>query len=275
VASSFEVHRERRGLFGSDVDSYDDGRPGYPDEVYLRLVDVCGLGGGSKVLEIGPGTGQATRCLLDRGASVVAVELSEALGARLSAKYEGRRLEVVVGAFESVELGESVFDIVASATAFHWVPPESGMTRSATLLRPGGWLALWWNVFGDPDRPDPFHDALVLVLSRLAPQLLDVPGAGNAVTGAHSYAMDADARIAEIVSTRRFGPPVHEVIRWTGRHSALQIRTLFASFSPWLALEPILRSRVLDALEALARNDFGGIVERPYLTPIYLAQRDG
>ncbi len=82
VASSFDLHRERRALFGRDVDSYDDGRPGYPDEVYERLVDVCGLGPGTSVLEIGPGTGQATSALLGRGASVVAVELSESLGAR-------------------------------------------------------------------------------------------------------------------------------------------------------------------------------------------------
>ncbi len=182
-------------------------------------------------------------------------------------------MEVVVGAFESAELGDGGFDLIVSATAFHWVPPEVALNRSATLLRPGGWLALWWNVFGDPERSDPFHDALVPILSRLAPQLLDVPGAATAATGGHMYAMDAEARIAEIVGTRCFDRPVHEVIRWTGRHSALQVRTLFASFSPWLALEPVVRNRVLDELEALARNEFGDVVERPYCTPIYLAQR--
>jgi hypothetical protein len=53
------------------------------------------------------------------------------------------------------------------------------------------------------------------------------------------------------------------------------VRTLFGSFSPWLALERGLRNTVLDELEALARDEFGGVVERPYLTPVYVARRVG
>jgi len=270
---SFDAHRDRRILFTGDVDSYDDGRPGYPDEVYQLLEDVCGLSADTVALEIGPGTGQATAALLDRGATVVAVELGQALAERLRSKFAGRRLTVVVDAFEDASFTNESFDLLAAATSFHWVPPESALPRAAALLRPGGWLALWWNYFGDPARPDPFHEALVPVLRRSAPELLDAASAGNPGHLAHPYALDAAARIAEIDRTAQFGPVRHETIEWTGRHSAAEIRTLFASFSPWLALEPDRRSQVLDQLEALAIDRFGGIVERPYLTPIYLAQR--
>ncbi len=128
-------------------------------------------------------------------------------------------------------------------------------------------------MFGDLSRPDPFHEALVPVLERHAPELVDAPSAGNPGTGAHLYAIDAEARIAEIDASQRFGPVHHELVSWTGRHTPEEARALFASFSPWLALPSDRRSEVLDALEALARDQFNGVVERPYLTAIYVASR--
>jgi hypothetical protein len=93
------------------------------------------------------------------------------------------------------------------------------------------------------------------------------------MAGVHPYALDRAARIAEIDASGRFGPVHHETIAWTGRHRPDQLRALFASFSPWLALPPPERGAALDALERLAAEDFGGMVERPYLTPVYLASK--
>jgi SAM-dependent methyltransferase len=269
---SFELHRQRRGLFSSDVAAYDFGRPPYPERVYELLRQACGLGAGTDVLEIGPGTGQATGQLLDSGASVTAVELGAEMAAALEAKYEGRKLDVVVGAFEEVALAPGSFYLTVAATSFHWIPPESGLQRCADLLRPGGWLALWWTYFGDPDRPDPFRDAITPIFEELAPSLI-ATFPGIAFVGSHPYALDAEARIAEIDATGRFGAVQYEVIPWTGRHNPAELRALFASYSPCLALGPDERASVLDAIEQQAAVRFQGVVERPYLTLIYLAQR--
>ncbi len=271
VDGSFEEHRARRSLFGQDVAAYDSGRPGYPDRVYELLETRCGLGPGSRVVEIGPGTGQATGRLLDAGSSVTAVELSNEMALELRAKLGHRDLEIIVGAFEDVTLERASFDLVTAATSFHWVPNRSGLLRCADLLSGDGWLALWWNFYGDPSRDDPFNDALIPILQNLAPTALDVAGAGNPGTGAPAYALDGKARAAEIESTGRFGPVEHEVIAWTGRHGPEEIRAMFASFSPWLALPREQRNIALDALERLAAEDFNGVVDRPYLTPIFLA----
>lgn len=275
VESSFNEHRARRVLFGKDVAAYDAGRPGYPDRVYQLLLTRCGLGPKSRVVEIGPGTGQATARLLDASSSVTAVELSDEMARCLKAKFGTRDLSVMVGAFEDVELEAGSFDLVAAATSFHWVPNESGLQRCADLLCVDGWLALWWNFYGDPSRPDPFNDALTPILRQVAPELVDVPGAGNLGTGVPAYALDVNARISEIKASGRFGPVQHEMIAWTGRHGVKEIRAMFASFSPWLALPLEQRTVALDALERLAAEDFNGIVERPYLTPIFLAPRRG
>lgn len=271
--SSFASEQHRRGLFATDVAAYEAGRPGYPERVYELLRAVCGLGPMTEVLEIGPGTGQATERLLAYGASVTAVELGEALAARLATKFAGARLVVEVGAFEEVALAAAQFDLVVAATSFHWVPPGIGLRRCADVLRPGGWLALWWSHFGDPDRPDPFHDALTHILERLAPSLLEAESAGAPGTGAHPYALDEGARLGELAASGFFGVPHHETIAWTGHHTPAQLRAMFASFSPWLALPPDQRSVALDAVERLAREEFDGRVERPYLTPVYLAVR--
>lgn len=273
MEGSFELHLQRRGLFSSDVAAYDTGRPGYPDRVYELLRERCRLRPGTAVLEIGPGTGQATGRLLDEGASVTAVELGAAMAARLEAKHTGRKLTVEVGAFEELSFDPESFDIIVAATSFHWVPAETGLRRCADLLRPGGWLALWWTYFGDPDRPDPFRDAVTPIFGDLAPSLIDVfPGVAFE-SGPRPYALDVDARTAEIDATGRFGPVHHEVVPWTGRHTPLELRALFASYSPCLALAAAERAEVLDAIEELATETFGGLVERPYLTLIYLAQR--
>ncbi len=257
-------------LFGTDVNAYDDGRPGYPDEVYSLLTDVCDLRPGTRVVEVGPGTGQATERLLACGASVIAIELSEPLARRLSEKYSANGISVVNESFENAQLNPESCDLFVAATSFHWVTPEIGLKKASLALRPSGWLALWWNYFGDPNRTDPFHEAIQPMLHQRAPELVR-DGTGG--VGAHPYALDSVARIAEIDATGAYGQVRHEVVSWTGRHTAQQIRTMFGSFSPWLAIEPIRRTALLDELQAIADTQFGGVVERPYLTPMYLARR--
>lgn len=273
--SRTEFDLSRRSLFSKAAESY-DGRPGYPDRVYDLLVERCGLGPGTAVVEIGPGTGQATGPLLDRGATVTAVEIGAEFAALLRDRYAGRPFQVEVGAFEDVgpalvESGLRV-DLVAAATSFHWVPTSSGLQLAADLLRPGGWIALWWNSFGDPRLPDPFHEALVPLLERLAPSLLGTPSAASLNPSA-PYATEAETRIADLDASGRFEAVRHELIEWTGHHTSAELRRMFGSFSPWLALPADQREAALDGLEDIAGTEFGGTVERPYLTPIYIARR--
>jgi len=65
----------------------------------------------------------------------------------------------MVSPFEDAMLNEADFDLGISATAFHWLKEEPALQKVAQLLRPGGWWAMVWNVFGDPNRSDPFHEA--------------------------------------------------------------------------------------------------------------------
>lgn len=257
---------ELAGAFDRAASGY-DARPGYPDNVYELLAEHCGLRPGVRVLEIGPGAGQATVPLVERGASVVAVEHGQALARLLRDRVPADAVEIIVSDFEDAVVPEESFDMVVAATAFHWIDPIEGIAKAARLLRDGGWLALWWTVWGDPTRPDPFHEALAPVLRAKAPDLV------RDEHGSAAYVRDIDARMTQIPRCGAFGPVRHEVIRWEGCHEARDLRRMFATFAAWIALEDRVRDEVLDDVERVAREAFGGVVRRPYQTVVYLAQR--
>ena len=132
---------ELRSIFDGDAALYDRARPGYPAELVADLADLCGLGPGSRVLELGPGTGQATLPLAELGASVTAVELGEELAAVLRAKTSGRDVSVVRSAFEDFALPAQPYAAVAVFTAWHWLDVGVRAAKVAQALRGGGWLA--------------------------------------------------------------------------------------------------------------------------------------
>ncbi|NUR97083.1 MAG: methyltransferase domain-containing protein, partial [Kribbellaceae bacterium] len=124
--------------FGEDAELYDRVRPTYPRELFDDLARQ--VGPRPRVLEIGPGTGQATAAMLARGWNVTAVELSPGLSDVLRRKYPA--IEVVVADFDTWELPPAKYDLVISATAFHWLDPETRVERCVELLKPGGALAV-------------------------------------------------------------------------------------------------------------------------------------
>jgi SAM-dependent methyltransferase len=261
---------EGRRAFGADPAGYDLARPGYPPRVYDLLRDCCGLRPGTRTFEIGPGTGQATRHLLRMGAApLVAIEPDERLAVFLRAHPDGfgGAVEVRVTAFEDVELSSGSFDLGVAATSFHWLDGEAAPRKIARALRPGGWWAMWWNVFGDPHRPDEFHEVTQALLAGLGRS----PSAGE--PRRPPYALDVDARVAELRAAEAFDEFAYETIRWTVTFDAAGIRAIFATFSEVTRLAPDRRERLLDDLAAVAATRFGGRVEKPMVTPVYTCRR--
>jgi SAM-dependent methyltransferase len=237
-------------------------RPGYPERVYEILRDRCRLGRASRVLEIGSGTGQATKRLAQLAGSLVSVEPNAALAAQLLTSVSpDHGHEIVIAPFEDVSLPVGSFDLVAVATAFHWLDPAVALPKIRTLLRPRGWLGVWWNVFGDPSLPDPFHEATEPTLRHLASS----PGGGD-------YPLDVAARSRDL-SEHGFDEVEHEAIKWTLRMDAQHTRGLYATYSHIARLPLAERDAVLDEIERIASLEFAGRVERQMITSIYTAHR--
>jgi SAM-dependent methyltransferase len=216
------------------------------------------------VVEVGPGTGQATRRLLEIGAEVVAVE-PDALLAGFLRERLGDQVELVEHTLEEAELNAHAFDLAVAASSFHWVDEAVGLASLRGALRPGGWVAIWWTSFGDETRPDPFIDAV-------QPLFEDVPHSPSAgVEGRPSFGRDAQCRLAALAAAG-FGLAAHAEFRWSHTWDSTGIRGLYSTFSPVIALEPDRRTQLLDAVERIARKDFGNRVDRPLVTSLYTAE---
>lgn len=244
------------------MDAYTRWRPRYPDELYAIVERVCGLGPETNVLEIGPGTGQATRELLTRGARVTAVELGGNMARRLRTDFPG--VTVINADFTAVQFPDASFDLAVCATSLHWLDAAVAVPKIGRALRPGGWLAAWWAVFGDASRPTPFRERLVPMLDARLP--------GPPESHLTPRALQTEERVRELTAGGWFTHVTTEQIRWSPSLTPPQISGLFATF-PNFAEHPD-RDEILRDIAALAaEHATDGKVTENYLIAVYLARR--
>jgi SAM-dependent methyltransferase len=138
--------RTRRLAFDEVAPQYERGRPRVSDPVVSTLMEQAQLCRGSRVLEIGAGTGQLTEGLLSAGVHVLALEPGRRMASLLQARWADEpRLRVVPATFEEFDPGGETFAAVVSANAFHWIDPVVSYDKAADLLVAEGHLALLWN----------------------------------------------------------------------------------------------------------------------------------
>lgn len=129
--------------FGSSADIYERGRPSYPQGVVDLFVSELGVGPGTRVIDLGAGTGKLTRLLVSTGADVVAVEPVEAMREQLVALVP--EVDAQEGTAEALPFPDDHADVVTIAQAFHWFDPQPALAEIARVLRPHGGLGLVWN----------------------------------------------------------------------------------------------------------------------------------
>lgn len=153
---SGQDRREIGRLFNEVPELYDRVRPTYPDELFDDLAAITGVHQGSLVLEVGCGTGQATRSLAALGFSLTAVEPGEGMAALARERVEGfENVQIETSTFEEWNDQGRRFDLLVAAESWHWVDPSIGWPRAHGVLRPGGWMALIGNIVvcrpGEPE----------------------------------------------------------------------------------------------------------------------------
>ncbi|MDX6196926.1 MAG: hypothetical protein QOJ79_77 [Actinomycetota bacterium] len=128
----------RRALsFGSAAAQYDAARPSYPPDAVRWAV-----GDATRVLDLGAGTGKLTRVVLDLGLDAVAVEPDDAMRALIPAESHD-------GTAEAIPLADESVDAVVVGQAFHWFNPTRAIPEMLRVLRPGGRIGLFWNLYDD------------------------------------------------------------------------------------------------------------------------------
>jgi SAM-dependent methyltransferase len=260
------MERDRlRVTFGLDAELYDRMRPTYPAEMFEDLANLSCIGPGCRVLEIGPGTGQATISLAQRGCRLVAVELSPSLAVVARRKTaEFADVDIAVAAFEDWPLPAEAFDVVISATAFHWIDPTVRVTKAADALRPGGVLATVATHHIAGGTTNFFAE-----VQKCYEQWDPATTAGIQLPSADEIAFDSE----ELDRSQRFGPVSFRRYEWDAAYSTDEYRSLLLTYSGHVAMDPADQSGLLDCIARLMNDCFGGQITKRYLTELRVAHR--
>lgn len=135
---------DSRKVFDSIPVQFDEWRPRYCKELFTDLVEYAKLGPGKTVLEIGPGTGQATEPILKTGCTYLAIELGENFTKFMRDRFDSYdNFKITNGDFEIYDFEAAKFDLVYSAAAFQWIPEKIGYPKAFELLKSNGTFAMF------------------------------------------------------------------------------------------------------------------------------------
>jgi SAM-dependent methyltransferase len=246
--------KDPRERFSDRVDDYVRHRPGYPEGVRDLLERECGLGPASVVADLGSGTGILTQLLLSAGARVFAVEPNAAMRTAAEGAFAGQeRFVSVGGTAEATGLTPASIDLATAGQAFHWFDPARTRVELQRILRPGGHVAMIWNVRATT----PFNDDYEDLLLRFAPEY---------------PAVRARDRVSEAAVTRVLAPQEVHVARIPNRQefdlAGLRGRLMSSSYAPKEG-EPTHPAMAARMKEIFAAHAQAGQVEMLYETVVY------
>ena len=233
---------------------YERVRPEYPAEAVDWAVERLALASGSVVLDLAAGTGKLTRALVARGLTVLAVDPSSQMLARLRENLPV--VECREGTAEAIPVRDEAVDAVTVAQAFHWFEPQPALREIHRVLRPHGGLALLWN---SRELDDPVQAAWGEVVHE----------AKGSVLGREAL----DER-AEITRSGLFGPLEEREHRWTQQLRVDEFVDLVASRSYVARLEDAERDRILTRVRAIGER-LGEPIPFRYVTLVQVAGRLG
>ena len=142
--SMSSVHQAAASGFAATADVYARGRPDYPAALDAWLRDRVGLAPDRIAVDLGAGTGKFIPRLASTGAALIAVEPVDAMRSELARRFP--HVDARAGTADALPLDGASLDAVVCAQAFHWFATPDAVAEIARVLRPGGILALVWNV---------------------------------------------------------------------------------------------------------------------------------
>jgi SAM-dependent methyltransferase len=249
---------DKRLSFNETAEVYDEIRPSYPSDLFDALFEL--LPPEPEIIEVGPGTGQATKDLLARGATVHAIEIGVAMANKLRSNLPTDRLRVSVGDFETMHIETGSVDAVFSATAYHWIAPSAQTDRPTIIVRPGGLIAIVDLIQVDSPSDGGFFAAAQPIYQRYGEGHQGPPApARRFVDPAIRSILEADGRFQRI-TVRKYD--------WDQTYSATQYRKLMTSYSGTQMMNEADRIGLLDDMESFIQHDFGDQVTRPLVVTL-------
>jgi SAM-dependent methyltransferase len=253
--------RDLAGSFGADPERYDRARPRYPDDLITAIVAASP---GPDVVDVGVGTGIVTRQLLAAGCRVLGVDVD----ARMAEWSRRHGLDVEVSPFEAWNPAGRRFDAVVAGQTWHWVDPVAGAAKAAEALRPGGRLAVFWNM-GRP--PLDLGEAFAAVYDRVLPDSFAARWAASA-SASEGYAALCAKAADGMREAGAFGEPEVWRYDWELAYTRDEWLDQLPTTGAHTRLPPTVLSEVLAGVGAAIDAAGGGFTAR-FTTEAVVAAR--
>lgn len=252
---------DRRTTFNMEAALYDAVRPRYPGQIFDTIIEVTQLADDARLLEIAPGTGQATRSLAERGYDILAIELGDELTKIGQKAFEQfPKVQFINADFETVEIPESHFDLVYIATAIHWINPDTRFCKPHQLLKENGHMAIIETRHISDDAGDEFFYAAQPIYRKYTsdktthlPKLSDIK----------AYDIDEN-----FFTQKCFKTFIVEVT-----YSARAHVQLLNTYSQILVMDNESRHAFLSDIETLINQEFEGTITMRYVFALTIGER--
>ncbi len=256
---------QRKDWYSEVADEYEQARPGYPQELITRAVEIAQLPQNAVILELGCGPGKATTAFAEKGFSMICLEPSQPaseIAKRNCANYP--KVEIKNTNFEEYLLENQEFHGVLAANAWHWMPPEIKYKKAAEALKDKGNLILLWNL--TPQLPEQVYQTINEGVYQIhAPAL------------AKYESRETQEKILEafgqnVLDSGLFNNLVSEQVVCDVTYSIERYLMLLNTGSDYRVLEPQQKEAVFNGLrEILSRN--GASIQVSYLAAVQVAQK--
>jgi ubiquinone/menaquinone biosynthesis C-methylase UbiE len=248
-------------VFDRVAAEYDRVRPAYPASLVDGACSIGDLRPGSRVVEVGCGSGKLTAALVERGLRVDAVDPGRELVEIARRRLPTAQVRFHVARFEDAELPESSFEALFSATAFHWVTPDVAWTKAARVLRPGGLVAVLTHIGAWTELDEDLLGAWREVLPEAANWVARDPEA--VFEGADARRENVSdvlgwltkREIARPEAAQLFGEVRVATVPIEREPSAEELLALLRTTSGFLRLDPLRQDRLGKRLAALVAGD--------------------
>ncbi len=252
-----------RDTFNSVISDYDYARPLYPKELFDDITLFSNLKQNSNILEVGAGTGQSTDHYIRGGFNLTALEIGLDQVEFLKQKYPNVHVECIP--FEDYECETNSFDLIFSATAFHWINAEIGYPKAYELLKCNGTMSVFWHMSSITYLNGSIHNGLNAIKKIYMP---------NESLGYDEQGLleIKEMRIRQIQIGGRFNNPEYREYKWIDNYDADKYVALLNTYSNVQILEEITRKKYLAEIYKYI-NDNGGTVEIPQCVCLYMVKK--
>ena len=252
-----------RLTFNEDAENYDRWRPHYCKELFQDIMAYSQIGQGGQVLEIGIGTGQATRPFLEAGCELTAIELGKDLADYSELKFrEYNNFAVHHTSFEEFTGPEDSADLIYSATAFHWIPEQIGYPKVSRLLRNDGALALFWNRPFAARENDELHQNIQRIYQKYRPSTAKII----------EHDTERYNAISQNLHTHGFRDIQFKLYHLTRTFSSADYISLLNTYSDHRSMTSAAREQLEDEIQA-AIMQFGDVLHIYDTIDLHLARK--